>query len=187
MKGYNSLMPVKAPAIQTRKDMLRAFRFPKASLRDFAFLLLGAALLALLLKALSRRKGKPSPPPVGEIDASQRREDFRVPAQFSAEYLPEGAPLWIPGTICDLSASGVTLLIHHLPIPTGRLGLRFRYEEESFEDLTLQVIRLDAAHWTRRHYLHCRFLDLPPAAEHRLRHVISKRECELLKQRPSPA
>lgn len=162
--------------------MVRAFHFPQPRLRDAGFLLLGAALLALLLKFLSLRRRRPPPAPVGAPDAGQRRADFRVPAQFPAEFQPEGGADWLLGTVCDLSAGGVTIMTDHAQRAEGRLRLSFRHGEESFEGLPAEVVRSDAAQWSRRSYLHCRFLDLPPDQERRLRQTIAVRERELLRR-----
>ena len=167
--------------IVTPEEMLRGFRFPPPRPRDAAFLLAGALLLALLLKLLSLRKGKPLPPPIGGPSENQRRADYRVPAQFPAEYLPEGAADWLQGTVCDLSAGGVTLMTDHAQPPRGLLSLRFRHGNEPFEGLSAEVVRADAAHWSHRNYLHCRFLALAPDLERRLRHTIAEREREILR------
>ena len=172
------------PKVETVFDMIRAFHFPHPRLSELLWCLAGAGALGLTLWVLSRvaeaRRRASLPAPL-KTPASQRRDSFRVSVSFPADVIPEGAAVPLSGTICDLSASGVTVIMDQ-PNPLWRyLRIAFEADTGAFEGLRVEIVRSAPAEWSRRHYLHCRFLDLSPPEEQRLLRAVAERERRLLR------
>lgn len=163
-------------------DFMRALRFPDHDLREFGWFVVGALSFALIVWIAARldrrRRQRPPPPPFGDVSSSARA-DLRVPVQIEARVLPEGGAKAIPGHISDLSAGGATIMIDASMAPGLRLHLDFQIGEEAFEGIEAEIVRTDPSQWSRRHYLHCRFLSLKEGQVHRLERALSERERHL--------
>ncbi len=174
-------MLLDAQKVETAEDMVRAFHFPRPREEEFLWFLAGAFAFGILvyLAFLLDRSRKKAPPIMVERPG-QRRADVRVSCQLEAQVLPNHAPLPFMGMVIDLSAGGISIVVDG-PVPVGTpLRLRFEAEGEHFETLRAEVTRSEPATWSRRHYLHCRFLNLTPGMEQRLLKVVAARERELL-------
>ena len=177
--------------VQGMDDFVRALRFPEPTFRDLAWFLSGVLILALVIWISWRmtRKSRPAPLleppsslPASDVDAHHRRDSARAPMHLEAEVFLQGFPLPFHGWICDLSAGGTSLILERIPLPQDRLRIRFP-DAEGTVDLDAEVLRSEAAHWSHRHYLHCRFLDPTEEQAHRIQRIVDVRKRAL--RRPS--
>lgn len=133
---------------------------------------LGAALLDRRRRERAKRQEEVFFPPPRE----SRRERHRVTVRLPADLLPEGGNGARHGTIVDLSPGGASVLLDR-PVPAGtRLMLRFAAGGGASESVLAEVVGHDAAQWSRRAYLHCRFLMLTAQQERHLEALVAELE-----------
>lgn len=133
---------------------------------------LAAAFLERRRRESAKRKEEGLFPPPRE----SRRERHRVTVQLPADLLLEGGSGSLHGTIVDLSPGGASVLLDR-SVPAGtRLMLRFEAGGDASESALAEVVGHDAAQWSRRVYLHCRFLMLTPQQERHLEGLVAALE-----------
>lgn len=163
---------------QQAKDLLDSFRVqetdPSQAVLWFLLGVLALALLNWIVIAIVRRQRGPSlevPAP-----AEPRRAWYRISVDVPASVRVDDPPGSYPGTLCDLSAGGATLILDR-PLPRRTpLRIVFSPNDEGPEQVHAEVVRTNPSHWSRRHYVHCRFVGLTPEQQGHLQRAVARHE-----------